>query len=178
VKFSEIAGRITGISTPIFGVQWTPPRVDVDVAREVIVFLEDRRVLYSPYEAEMPEYVVRSVLDIRQFMTDCLRRGGIASELADALSAMRTACRKFIESVGERRGPELILPSPGDILHGGTPGWIFNQALGEMRGVFGLHIAQLAVRYGIDVPDQLAVILPLATAEDREVDVRARGHRL
>jgi hypothetical protein len=30
-----------------------------EVAREAIVFLEDRRVLYSPYEVEMPHHVVR-----------------------------------------------------------------------------------------------------------------------
>jgi hypothetical protein len=68
VKPSEIAGRITGFSTPLFGVQWTPPRVDVKVAREVMVFLEDRRVLYSPYEAEVPEHVMSSVFEIRCFL--------------------------------------------------------------------------------------------------------------
>lgn len=166
MKPSEIAGRITGFSTPIFGLQWTPPRVDIEVAREVIVFLEDRRVLYSPYEAEVPEHVVSSVFEIRRFLTDVLRRGGIANELAGSINAMRTACRKFIETTSERRGRELYVPTPSDILSGGTTSWMFNQSLGEFRGVFGLHIAQIAVRYGIDVPDELAVILPLDPAED------------
>lgn len=55
IKFSEIANRLTGFSTPIFGLQWTPAKLDQDVAREVIVFLEDKRSLYSPYEAETPD---------------------------------------------------------------------------------------------------------------------------
>ena len=166
MQFSEIAGRITGFSTPIFGVQWKPPQVDRDVAREVIVFLEDRRVLYSPYEAEVPEHVVGSVFEIRRFLTELLRRGGTAKELTDSLRAMRLACRKLIEATSEQRGRELYVPTPSDILSGGTTSWIFNQALGELRGVFGLHIAQLAVRYGLDVPDELATILPLDPAQD------------
>ncbi len=171
MKFSEIAGRVTGFSTPVFGVQWTPPVVDVEIAREVIGFLEDRRVLYSPYDAEMPEYVLRSVFEIRSFLTEILRRGGIASELAGGLNAMRAACRRFIESVGEQRGPELYIPTPSDILNGGVMSWTFNQSLGELRGVFGVHLAELAVRYGIDVPDELAVILPLSPAQGSEPDM-------
>lgn len=169
MKFSEIAGRITGIGTPILSLQWKPPVVDIEIAREVMVFLEDRRVLYSPYEVEMPDHVVASVFQIRHFLTDCLRRGGVATELSDSLNAMRTACRKFIESVGDRRGPDLHLPTSSEIVRGGTPSWIFNQALGELRGVFGMHIAQLAVRYRLDVPDDLATILPLDPAQDADL---------
>lgn len=168
MKFSEIAGRITGFSTPLFGVQWTAPQLDREVAREVIVFLEDRRVLYSPYEVEMPDHVVSSVFEIRHFLTECLRRGGIATELSDSLRAMRTACRRFIEATGQQRGPDLYVPTTRDIIDGGSMSWIFNQAFGELRAAFGLHIAQLAVRYGIDVDEPLASILPLDPDEDSD----------
>jgi hypothetical protein len=33
-------------------------------------------------------------------------------------------------------------------------------ALGELRGVFGIHIAKLAAEYGLDIEDDLASILP------------------
>lgn len=46
MKFKEVIGRITGFSVPIFGVSWNPPQPDVTAARKVLVFLEDRRVLY------------------------------------------------------------------------------------------------------------------------------------
>jgi hypothetical protein len=36
----------------------------------------------------------------------------------------------------------------------------FNQALGELRGVFGIYIGLLATKYGLDIEDSLASILP------------------
>jgi hypothetical protein len=166
MKFREIANRMTGFSTPIFGVQWTPAQLDRDVAKEVIVFLEDRRALFEPYEVEMPEWVVQSVLEIRTFLTDVLRRAGIADELADSLKAMRTACRKFMQTVGDDRGPGLIVSSHQDMF--GVGGWAFNQALGELRGVVGVHLAQISVRHGVDVAEPLSSILPLAAETDAD----------
>jgi hypothetical protein len=47
---------------------------------------------------------------------------------------------------------------------------MFNDALGELRAVFGIHIAQLSAKFGIDIEDELAVILPA------EVDEVEDGH--
>ena len=41
MKFSEILNRLTGISTPIVGISWNPPPLEVNIARKVITFLED-----------------------------------------------------------------------------------------------------------------------------------------
>ena len=38
--------------------------------------------------------------------------------------------------------------------------WQLGTALGSLRAVFGVHIAQIAVSYGIDVEDQLVTIFP------------------
>lgn len=166
MKPSEILGRLNGVSTPIGGVSWTPPQSDVAVARRVLVFLEDRRVLYIPYEAEDPRHCVMSVLEIRAFLTQQLAAGGIGDDLSGPLRAMRAACRKFLGETGSghaRRGGWGF----DDVWARGASGWEFNQALGEVRGVFGIHIAQIAVRYGLDVPDTLAVILPAADTDEK-----------
>ena len=57
VTFKTIAKSLTGISTPVFGVSWNPPKTEREIARQLLVLLEDRRALYNPFDIEMPEYV-------------------------------------------------------------------------------------------------------------------------
>ena len=164
MRLSEIAARMTGISTPFGGISWNPPTVDRDVARKVLAFLEDRRVLYVPSEVEVAEHCIESVLDIRLFLTDVIGHGGIADELMTALKAMRGACRQFLDEldikVDKRTG---LVDRFGRGMYGHSNGlndWMLNQALGRLRGVFGVHVGQLAVAYDIEIEDGLASILP------------------
>jgi hypothetical protein len=161
MQFTEVVNRLTGISCPIFGVSWNPSEADVTKARRVLAFLEDRRVLYVPAEMERPDYCVRSVLEIRQFLTTEVSNRDFDSELAHSLRAMRAACRKFLETVQHDRRDIIVFANH---LHHHAS-WVFNGALGELRGVFGLHIAKLAAQHGLDVEDTLAAILP--AQEDR-----------
>jgi hypothetical protein len=160
MKFKEIINRLTGVSTPIFGVQWNPSEITVTKARRIIVYLEDRRVLYAPWQMEIPQFCVESVIEIRQFLTAEL--GGVDnnSELAQSLRAMRAACRKFLDTV---QGGRRIIPDRG--WHPNHHyNWVFHGALGELRGVFGVQVAKIAAQHGLDVEDDLASILP---AEDQ-----------
>jgi RHS repeat-associated protein len=70
MKFSEIANRLTGISTPFGGASWQPAELEIAGVRRVIAFLEDRRVLYDPCEMEVPDHCVRSVIEIRHCLTE------------------------------------------------------------------------------------------------------------
>lgn len=155
MKFREITRRLTGISTPIFGISWNPPESDLAVARRVIRYLEDRRVLYIPHELELPEHCVHSVLEIRQYLT---RELGSLQDgpLSQALSAMRAACRKFLDTV--QVNDHRIIQHGFD--HGHYASWTFLSAIGELRGVFGIHVAALASAHGLDIEKQLAAILP------------------
>lgn len=69
MKFREIINRITGISVPVFGVQWNPPETEISKARRIITFLEDRRVLYAPENLENIDHCIESILRIREFLT-------------------------------------------------------------------------------------------------------------
>src|ERR1700757_2286077 len=82
MKFSEIANRLTGISTPLGGVSWQSSDLEVNAARRVIAFLEDRRVLYAPEEMEVAAHCVDSVLEIRQFLSGELGKLDGKSEFA------------------------------------------------------------------------------------------------
>jgi hypothetical protein len=159
MKFKEAASRLTGFSVPLFGIQWNPPEADCVAARRVIAFLEDRRVLFAPSEMEMPEHCMLSVIKIREFLTAELGKLSSSSDLAGSLSAMRAACRKFLGTVeaDERRAIRF------GAHQGHYASWIFNGAVGELRGVFGMYIARLAASYGLDVEDNLASILPSAS---------------
>ena len=162
MKFQEAASRITGISVPIFGIQWNPPEAQRSVARRVIAFLEDRRVLYSPSEMESPDHCVQSVLRIREFLTGELGKLEAGEELTNTLRALRAACRKFLDTVDadDRRAVRF------GASQGHFASWIFNGAVGELRGVFGVHVATLAASYGLDVEDDLASIIPGAPEGD------------
>lgn len=161
MKFREITSRITGLSCPIFGVSWNPPEASVAVARRIVTVLEDKRVLYAPDEVEVPEHCVQSILEIRRFLTQELAQldGG---DIADCIRALRSTCRKFLDTV-QREGREYVR-------FGRTPGhyasWVFMDALGQLRAVFGVHLAQMAARYGLDVEDGLASIFPAPDSGD------------
>lgn len=164
MRFKEILARVTGLSSPVFGVSWNPPEPEVEVARRVVTFLEDRRVLYVPSEMEVPQHCVQSVLEIRRFLTTELQSLGTGTDLADTVRALRAGCRKFLNTVGARS--DIVVFGAH---HGHWASWEFNGALGELRGVFGIHLARLAAAFGLDVEGGLATILPApAEADDGE----------
>ena len=127
MKFSKIANRLTGISTPLGGVSWQPSDLEVSAARRVIAFLKDRRVLYAPEEMEVAARCVASVLEIRQFLRGELGKLDGKSVLAASLRAMRAACRKLLDRVGID-GREVVLYANH---HGHWASWNLLQRFGR-----------------------------------------------
>lgn len=125
----------------------------MQVARRIIRFLEDRRVLYNDFVWEVPDECIQSALEIRKFLTVELGNLKEGSELAAPMRSMRAACRKFLNDMHCEFGT-LTRPRFGN--H-----YDFFTALGELRSSFGLNIASLAVQYGVDVEDELATVLPV-----------------
>ncbi|MGE8397999.1 MAG: hypothetical protein ACN6NT_10385, partial [Comamonas sp.] len=52
MHFKEILASVTGVSTPIFGIQWKPLTAEVTIAKDILRELEDKRVLYRPHDME------------------------------------------------------------------------------------------------------------------------------
>ena len=165
MNYREILTRITGFSVPVFGVSWNPREPEIDIARRVLTFLEDRRVLYNPYHIEVAEDCVRSVLDIRRFLTTEISGLAADSELAKHLRGIRAACRKFLDDTDHRSRR---------VAHPHRSGWheagFFTQS-GELRAAIGMHVAAIAVMYGVDVEGELAGVLP-SSDEDSVGDDR------
>jgi hypothetical protein len=157
MRFKEIVNRLTGLNLGPFGVSWKPREPEIIKAKRIVAYLEDRRVLYNPSSLENPEHCVESVVEIRRFLTTELGDVTEDAPMRASLRAMRGACRKFLDHAQQHS------PNAGRFgwHHGSWASWEFNAALGELRGVFGVHLAQLAVLYRLDVEDNLASILPI-----------------
>jgi hypothetical protein len=164
MDFKEIASRLTGISTPVGGISWQPPdETQTQRAHRLIAYLEDRRVLYAPYQFEVPQECVDSVLEIRKRLTADIEHLDTNSELAKTLRAMRAACRQFLDRTSRLfgGGPDARTPWPLPY----DKSKKLDQALGELRAIFGICIANIAVQHHLDVEEPLAGIIPASQTD-------------
>ena len=133
--------------------------MEVEIARKVITFLEDRRVLYVVYELETPQHCVDSIIKIREFLTNVLFDVDANSELGNVLRGMRGSCRTFLNEVQNayysQNGGNLALNNLG--LGGEIH---FFNAMGVLRGVMGILIAKILVMHGLDCESDLLSIIP------------------
>ena len=175
-NFKDLASRITGVSIPICGISWNPPETERKIIREVLIYLEDRRALYNDYAWELEREVSDSVLQIRNELTQAIQRLSEKSEAESSLRAMRACCREYLDN--SRKKYALIALNDDSMRaccreyldnsrkkYGGH--YTFTLELGKLRALFGLHIAYLAIKYGIDIEGDLASIIP---PELREID--------
>jgi hypothetical protein len=156
MKFTEIAARLNSVGTPFLSVGWVPSKTDADLARRVIRFLEDRRVLFNPCAVEEPKHCAESVLQIRTKTTAVLEEAREGSELYMHLGAIRAACRKFLDSGHVDTAADNFRFGDRHSLNSA----FFFMALGELRATIGQHVALMAVKWEIDVEKDLATVLP------------------
>jgi hypothetical protein len=164
IPFTDLAKHITGFSTPIFGLSWKPPEPEREIIRQLVVFLEDRRALYNPYNLETVRWVDESILKIREELTNRLQQLGEQSKAAPSLRAMRAACRQYLD---KSELVENLYRYRTDIKRLGIENLDnlyrdlnFQSSLGELRTIFGIHVARLCAMYGIDLEGKLISILP------------------
>lgn len=154
--------RITGVSAPWFGVSWEYRESDAEVVRRVFSFLEDRRVLSEPLNAQLFIYVPQSAATIRQMLTQELGSGTVGGQLSRSLRDIRAAVRKFMDDLDHfaQRNVQGLLHEPE----------LRNEqilALGEMRGHVHPILAFLANKYNVEVEEELALaIQPPTPASD------------
>lgn len=154
---SQLVRRLRGFSTPFFGLSWEALPSDRAAVREVVTFLENRRVLYSMREMEKPPHCIRSAIEIRDFVTTALGRHEASSQIEGSLREIRMAARDFVDNVQLADGTPIC----PDGIEGGA-GLLFCLALGELRYRIGVQVATLAGAFGFDLEPGLASITPSA----------------
>ena len=152
-RFEVVGYEVAGISTPVVGVQWVKTAGDKDINRAVVVFLEDRRLLFADRHVEDEQHCVQSALQIRSFLTEQIMKAKPGKELEEALRRMRAACRRFLEAAGPRG--EHFWHHPG---YGHDPFFI---ALGELRASIGAQLTLVLSQYPMRLERELASILPV-----------------
>ena len=149
LKGRELASRLTGILTPTDRISWKPLVDERDKARRLLLYLAGQRALHYPYDREIGTFIVQSILDIHERLTRDIEALSTDTLLRKILRALKAACRKFLD---ENRSP-----SAG---YGGPYQAQLLCTLGELRALFGIHIARIAFTYDLEVDACLGDILP------------------
>jgi hypothetical protein len=135
--------RLLGISTPFGGASWALRESDREILRDLLIYLEGRRVLKTPFADEDYQYVTLSVIEIRKELTTTLQRLHDRSPAADPIRRLRRACEEFLT----RYAPA------------GGFGYDFYVGLGRLRGLFSVELTTLASASRVPFPAELAALL-------------------
>jgi hypothetical protein len=144
--------RLKAFTFSLFGASatWEMTEENKNVARKIIRFLEDRRLLFGPrgQNPHDPVYCLESARQIRTYLGEQFQAGEPGKGLTQAVQEMRRACRRFIDQAG----PQAVnFQQDRDL---------FLVAVAQLRTTFGFYVAALASKYGLTVDDDLAGILP------------------
>jgi hypothetical protein len=163
-----MALRVTGIGAFGLSLNWEKVDGDKQIARNVITFLEDRRVLFVHGHSENAVFAVHSAIVAREFLTEQLAQAQPGKSLEASLRAMRASFRRFVQAGGDdgHNFEHHRYFSDLDPL---------SLALGALRSEVGLQVLLIAYYYGLEVEEELAAILPvIADDESGELEADTR----
>lgn len=98
---------------PVGSLSWeNVPDVEKEVVQRLIPFLEDRRVLYSPSEVEVPHHCVDSILQIRELV---VAQAGLLPADSELRATLRCLGLRLVDfqPVARRTACAIRLLSPG-----------------------------------------------------------------
>jgi len=147
----EILSNFTGFTCPLFGLQWTPPQLEINVAKDLIIFLEDQRVIYDPLEGEDINLSLTAVHEIRKEVTELLKKTSFHTDISKLLRRLRKRSRDFcsvIENTIKQGSLDTVRHS------------IFLTELAKLRLDAGTVVGNLSVAYNLDIEDDLSSAIP------------------
>jgi hypothetical protein len=142
--------RLTGFNAFGVGVEWDLVPSDAELARGVLAFLEDRRILWEDMRYEVEHECLLSAEKAREYLTGVIQTPGIGATLSNILAEIRQLFTAFTmrsrrhEFLG--RGPY----GPDEL----------SLSLGELRAAVGDRIAALCFEYNLELGPNLHSIVP------------------
>jgi hypothetical protein len=145
-------------------VNWEKAPGDEEIARRIVTFLENRRLLFGVRHLEDELECVHSANQVRDHLTDELLQANPGKSLNSSIRAMRTASRNFVDAAGsDARNFRRHHDPPGTDQ--------FSDALAQLRVLVGLHLEQLVIQYDIEIEPELAQILPPNVPADNDPSI-------
>jgi hypothetical protein len=138
--------KLTSINTPLVGLSWTVDKSECEVARDLLTFLEDRRVLRDRLghagaliASDPHSRAIKSVRAIRQRLRDDLEKVKPDSLVGRSMRAMQQACRDFLTAA------ELA-----------NEGETYERDLKTLRHAFAEHSLRIAEKLGYALQSEQA----------------------
>jgi hypothetical protein len=148
-RFRERISSITRRWRALAGSGLRPPASERDHVTNFLEFLEDRRVLFTPYFMEYPSHVIESVRQIEAEASAVLSALPTASPASPSIARLRLACSAFL---GRAEITEARMS--GAAISGGT---LFF-AVVALRKALATEAAMLAADFALDLPYELALL--------------------
>jgi hypothetical protein len=131
--------------------------LEMELAKSLIDFFDDRRVIFELFELERPSYALHSVNTIRAELNTVRKQLGQDNALYKKVEQMQKACKTFMTELSLVE-LDTLKYNPSD------PDWVkFVTTLTVLRKVISLHISQLANLYTLRLSDDLQSIVPTAS---------------
>lgn len=147
-KINKALKSVRGVNAFGFGMSFVPSEGEKEKVKNIIEYLEDRRVLFAPYEKENPLWVKESIIDIREMIRSEITGIERNSMLYVSLKIMQMACRRYLDrisSINKDDDVEMLLVD----------------CLSEIRTVFGLELMKIAYNFKFDLSEELSRIIPI-----------------
>ena len=142
------------LRTALFASGGKRPASDKALAREILNYFADRRMLFEGYAWESPREVFESVKLTREALRGFLARVADTSELISALNFLQDTYFTFLRHSGDLSSPQRLNEQPWESSER------FRFALSALRKSCGFQFADIAKAYKLSIPQRLVEICP------------------
>jgi|WetSurMetagenome_2_1015567.scaffolds.fasta_scaffold161973_1 hypothetical protein len=115
------------------------------IANELLIFMEQRGVLFESFDLEYLSYIIDSIKEIRTFLTQLQANLDTVSPLAEIVKSINSACRNFMNKTSKKANKTLTIADYDEVF----------EYLSILRKSISLDIGKLAKLYNLTVSEPL-----------------------